>query len=171
MIAMISRTAELLFLAEPQRGKERRSVLQHQVIMGNLDVITGQILDSAFRIHRTLGPGLLESVYESLLAGSLRKRGLTVETQVSCDLFFDGLHFKDVCRLDMLVNGAVIVELKSVERFADVHAKQLLTYLRVTNLQVGMLLNFGAATMREGIKRIVNEYDGPAPQLEPLPEP
>jgi GxxExxY protein len=139
--------------------------------MSNVDVVTGQIIDASFRIHRGLGPGLLESVYEVLLAASLRKRGLTVETQKECDLFFDGLQLKAACRVDMLVESTVIVELKSVEKFAAVHSKQLLTYLRVTNLQVGLLLNFGAPTMLEGIKRIVNEYEGPPSSAEPLPQP
>jgi GxxExxY protein len=101
---------------------------------------------------------LLESAYERLLERRLQQRGLRVESPVGIDFTFDGLDFKDGFRLDLLVERCVIVEVKSLERgLAPVHTKQLLTYLRLTDLRIGLLLNFGGATMKEGIKRVVND--------------
>ena len=127
-----------------------------------LDDITGAIVDSAMRIHMDLGPGLLESVYESLLAQSLERRGLTVERQKVIRFEWDGLVFDEGFRVDLLVEGRVIVELKSVERLAPVHGKQVLTYLRLMNLPVGLLINLGAATLKEGLHRIVNQLPSSA---------
>jgi len=122
-----------------------------------LDDITGAAIDAAIRIHRDLGPGLLESVYQQVLAAVLKRRGLLVQRQHSLTFTYDGMEFDNGFRIDLLVEGRVIIELKSVERTAHVHTKQLLTYLRLTNLRVGLLLNFGAGTMKEGIKRVVND--------------
>jgi len=124
--------------------------------MKNLDDITGEIVDAAYKLHVQLGPGLLESVYEMILAKELERRGLSVERQKTVSFEYNGMFFDDAFRVDLLVEGRVIVELKSVEKFAPVHSKQLLTYLRLLKLQVGLLLNFGAATMKEGVDRIVN---------------
>jgi GxxExxY protein len=124
-----------------------------------LDEITGAVVEASIRIHRGLGPGLLESAYEFLLAASLERRGLRVQRQLPLSFSFDGMHFEDAFRIDLLVEECVIVEVKSVERMAAVHGKQLLTYLRLSNLRVGLLLNFGAGTMKEGLKRIVNDLD------------
>jgi len=124
--------------------------------MRELDDITGGIVDSAFAIHRDLGPGLLESVYEALLARLLEQRGFYVERQPAIRFEYGGIVFEEGLRVDLLVDGQVIVELKSVERLARVHSKQLLTYLKLTNTKVGLLINFGAATLREGLHRIVN---------------
>jgi GxxExxY protein len=124
-----------------------------------LDDCTGAIVDSAVRIHRELGPGLLESVYELVLARDLERRGLRVDRQRPVTFSFDGMHFTDAFRLDLLVEGCVIVELKCVERLAPVHIKQVITYLRLSKLRVGLLLNFDAATMKEGLRRIVNDLD------------
>ena len=124
--------------------------------MRELDDITGGIVDASLRIHRDLGPGLLESVYEVVLARALEKRGFQVERQQSFRFEYEGMVFEEGFRLDLLVDNRVIVELKSVERLAAVHSKQLLTYLRLTNTPVGLLINFGAATLREGLHRIVN---------------
>lgn len=123
-----------------------------------IDDITGQVVDAAFKLHTWLGPGLLESVYELVLARELERRGLRLEKQKSVSFEFDGLQFDDAFRVDLLVEECVVVELKSVETLAPVHSKQLLTYLRLLNLPVGLLLNFGAATMKEGLHRIVNNY-------------
>ena len=130
-----------------------------------LDDITGVIVDSSLRIHRTLGPGLLESLYECLLAFELRRRGLTAERQRLISFSYDGIDIEDAFRADLLVEACVIVEVKSVERLAPVHTKQLLTYLRLTNLRVGLVLNFGAETMKEGVKRVVNNYTASSPSL------
>ena len=105
-----------------------------------------------------LGPGLLESVYELVLAKELERRGLKVETQKPVSFEFDGLRFDDAFRVDLLIEGRVVVELKSVETLAPVHSKQILTYLRLLNLPVGLLIKFGAATMKEGLHRVVNNY-------------
>jgi GxxExxY protein len=121
-----------------------------------LDDITGAIIDSAIKIHKDLGPGLLESVYEVILAKSLEKRGLHVERQVPFRFHYDGMIFEEGFRLDLLVEHRVIVELKSVETLAPVHGKILLTYLRLMNLQVGLLINFGEAVLKDGIHRVVN---------------
>jgi len=121
-----------------------------------LDHITGSVIDTALQIHKDLGPGLLESVYESVLAKALERRGLRVERQKSITFKYDDMTFDDGFRVDLLVEGWVVVELKSVEILAPVHSKQLLTYLRLLNLPVGLLINFGAATLKEGLHRIVN---------------
>lgn len=125
--------------------------------MKALDDITGVIVDAALHVHRELGPGLLESVYEVVLARALEKRGLRVERQRPVSFEYDGMIFEEGFRTDLLVEGVVIVELKSVEKLAPVHGKQLLTYLRLTELPVGLLINFGAATLKEGLQRIVNK--------------
>jgi iron complex transport system substrate-binding protein len=127
-----------------------------QFTMKELDDITGNIVDAALNIHRELGPGLLESVYEAVLARDLVRRGFRVERQKVVRFEFDGMIFDEGLRLDLLVEGEVIVELKSVEKLAPVHAKQVLTYLRLLKLPVGLLINFGAVTLKEGLHRIVN---------------
>jgi GxxExxY protein len=126
--------------------------------MRDIDEITGEIVDAAFKLHTRLGPGLLESVYEMVLAKELERRGLKVERQKPISFEFDGLHFEDGFRVDLLVEGVVVVELKSVEKLAPVHGKQILTYLRLLNLPVGLLINFGASTLKEGLQRVVNHY-------------
>ena len=130
-----------------------------------LDDITGVILDAALQIHRGLGPGLLESMYEALLDAELRRRGLQVERQSLIRFSFGGVDIADAFRADLLVEERVIVEVKSQERLAPVHARQLLTYLRLMNLRVGLLLNFGAETMKEGVLRVVNDYTPPTSSL------
>jgi GxxExxY protein len=122
-----------------------------------LDEITGAIVDTSLKIHRELGPGLLESVYETVLFRALERRGLPVERQKVIRFENDGLVFDEGLRLDLLVDGCVVVELKSVERLAPVHHKQVLTYLRLLQLPVGLLINFGGATLKEGLHRIVNQ--------------
>jgi iron complex transport system substrate-binding protein len=122
----------------------------------DLDEVTGVIIDASIKLHQALGPGLLESVYEVILSRDLERRGLRVERQKLIRFEYDGLVFEDGLRLDILVEGIVVVELKSVESLAPVHKKQLLTYLRLMKLPVGLLLNFGAPTLKEGLHRIVN---------------
>lgn len=124
--------------------------------MKELDDITGAIIDTAVKIHIDLGPGLLESVYEAVLSRALQKRGLRVEQQKSVRFEYDELVFDEGFRIDLLVEGCVIVELKSVEKLAPVHFNQLLTYLRLMQLPVGLLINFGAATLKEGLHRVAN---------------
>ena len=124
--------------------------------MRELDEITGEIVDVALKIHKGLGPGLLESVYESVLLRDLERRHLHVERQKPVTFEYDGMLFEDGFRVDLLVEERVVVELKSVETLAPVHGKQLLTYIRLMNLPVGLLINFGAVTLKAGLKRVVN---------------
>ena len=129
----------------------------HRAALKALDEITGIIVDAAVRIHRDLGPGLLESVYESTLERTLLRHGLGVARQLPIHFVYDGATYEDAFRVDLLVENRVIVEVKSVERVAVAHRKQLLTYLRLANVHVGLLVNFGAATLKEGLHRIVND--------------
>ncbi len=127
--------------------------------MKELDDITGTVVDAALQLHRDLGPGLLESVYEVVLARALEKRGLGVERQTPIAFEYDGMIFSEGFRVDLLVERRVVVELKSVEKIAPLHSKQLLTYLRLMRLPVGLLINFGSPTLKEGVNRVVNHLD------------
>jgi iron complex transport system substrate-binding protein len=135
----------------------------------DIDRISGDVIDVAIRLHRDLGPGLLESVYELLLARRLETMGYLVSRQRSIDLEFEGERVEAAFRIDLLVNERLLVEIKSVERLAPVHAKQLLTYLRITRQPVGLLINFGGETLKEGIRRLVNNY-APSALSAPLRE-
>jgi GxxExxY protein len=121
--------------------------------------ISAIIVDTAVGIHRRLGPGLLESVYLAILAHELTKRGFQAATEVSVPVEWDGLKIDIGFRADLIVEKLVVVELKSVEAIAPVHKKQLLTYLRLTKLRLGLLLNSGAALMKDGIHRVANGMD------------
>jgi len=124
------------------------------------------IVDCAVELHRNLGPGLLETVYEVTLARALERRGLQVERQVGVAIAYQGTKFDEGFRADLIVEGKVIIELKSMERVTPAHKKQLLTYLRLTGLKLGYLLNFGEALMREGITRtITGSLDSDSPCL------
>jgi GxxExxY protein len=118
--------------------------------------IATQIVDAAFQIHTKLGPGLLESVYEVVLAHELKKRGLRVVRQAPIPIVYDDIKFDEGFRADLIVEEKVIVELKSVEAVVPVHKKQVLTHLRLTNLKLGLLINFGEDLIKNGISRIVN---------------
>lgn len=117
------------------------------------------VVDAAIKVHRVLGPGLLESVYEAILARELTLRGLKVERQKPVPIEYEELHFDEGFRADIIVEGKVILELKSIEQLHRVHYKQLFTYLKLKSLKLGYLLNFGAVMMKEGICRIVNGLD------------
>lgn len=132
-------------------------------------MVSGIVVDEAIRLHRDLGPGLLESVYEVVLASRLEARGLRVARQVSMPLEFDGLIFEAAFRIDILVEDRLILEIKAVEQLSKAHGKQLLTYLRLMKQPVGLLLNFSAATMKEGIKRVVNDYRPERPSASSAP--
>ncbi|MEA3240017.1 MAG: GxxExxY protein [Pseudomonadota bacterium] len=114
------------------------------------------IVDCAIHLHQALGPGLLESVYEAILTDKLEKRGLLVERQVVIPIEFEGISFNEGFRADLIVEKKVIVELKSVEKINPSHKKQLLTYLKLTGLKLGYLLNFGDVLMKNGIIRTIN---------------
>jgi GxxExxY protein len=126
--------------------------------MRDIDEITGDVIDIALRLHRDLGGGLLESAYELLLAAKLELMDYKVERQCPVDIAFEGVNIKGAFRIDLLIDSRLIIELKSVERLNAAHSKQVLTYLRLTNQPVGLLINFGGATLKEGLKRIVNDH-------------
>ena len=123
-----------------------------------IDDISAIVVDECIAIHRELGPGLFETVYETILAGRLAGRGLQVERQVPVPLIFDGHRFETAFKIDLLVEGQLVLEIKAVEQLSKAHAKQLLTYLRILKQPVGLLLNFSGETMKEGIRRMVNDH-------------
>jgi iron complex transport system substrate-binding protein len=123
-----------------------------------IDEMSAIVVDEAIGIHRELGPGLFENVYEVVLAGRLEARGLKVGRQVAIPLLFDGHTFETAFRIDILVNDRLVLEIKAVEQLSKAHAKQLLTYLRILKQPVGLLLNFSNETMKEGIRRMVNDH-------------
>jgi GxxExxY protein len=136
----------------------------------NVDELAAIAVDCGLKVHAGLGPGLLESAYEAVLSHSLGRRGLRVERQKPIPIRFEGILLDEGFRADLLVEGRLLIELKSVERLAPIHAKQVLTYLRLMNLPIGLLMNFGALTFREGVKRIANRHDDIAyPRIELLP--
>jgi len=118
--------------------------------------IAREIVDAAYHIHRRLGPGLLESVYETVLAYDLEKRGLKIDRQVAVAIVYGEIKFDEGFRADLIVENKVIAELKSVENVIPVHKKQLLTYLRLADKRLGLLINFGSELIRDGISRVVN---------------
>ena len=122
----------------------------------NENEIGAKVVNCAFRLHMKLGPGLLESVYEAILAKQLQRAGLKVETQVPVPIEYEGIRFFEAFRADIIVENRVILELKSVERVTGAHRKQVLTYLKLTGMKLGFVLNFGAATMKDGVARIIN---------------
>ena len=114
------------------------------------------VVDAAITVHKELGPGLLESVYEAVLMHELNKRALHAENQVPVPIICRGIQFSEAFRADIIVNNKVILELKSVEKISNAHKKQILTYLKLTNMKLGFLLNFGSELMKNGIIRVVN---------------
>jgi GxxExxY protein len=136
-------------LAQGRRGAEKRTDSE-------INHVTEVIVSAGLEIHKSLGPGLLESVYESVLARELSIRGLHVQRQVALPVVWKGEVLDDAFRVDLIVEGKVIVELKSLEKSLPVHKKQLLTYLKLTGMQVGLLLNFGTGLFKDGIERLAN---------------
>ena len=122
----------------------------------NENQIATVIVDAAYKIHTTIGPGLLESVYVAALAYELRKRGLRVEIERGIPAYYEEVHLDLGFRADMIVENKVIVEIKSIESLAPVHGKILLTYLRFADVKLGLLINFGAPLIKDGIRRVVN---------------
>ena len=118
------------------------------------NAVAKQIVDGAYRVHRTLGPGLLEHVYEVCLAHELKKRGLSVQQQLVLPIFYDEIRLDTGLRLDMLIDGSVIIELKAVEQVIPVHRAQVLTYLKLTGHRLAMLINFNTPLIKDGIERI-----------------
>ena len=185
----MSRTTGKVVLTEAQRGSLARLLLARKTPQGpaaattslrarrtlrdqpNLDTVapdggsmrendvSAVVLDAAIAVHRALGPGLLESVYEVALAHVLRQRGLRVARQVPISITFEGITFDEGFRADLIVENLVLIELKSLERVAPVHKKVVLTYLRLSGLHLGLLINFGAPVLKDGYERLVNGLD------------
>ena len=126
--------------------------------MKDIDEITRDVIGVAMRLHRDPGPGLLENMYEMVLAGRLMSLGYQVERQKPINIDFEGIHFGAAFRIDLLIDQRLIIEIKSVEKISAAHAKQLLTYLRLTKQPVGLIINFGGATLKEGVRRLVNNH-------------
>ncbi len=119
--------------------------------------ISAQILDASIKVHRTLGPGLLESAYETCLAYELRQRGLRVETQVSLPVVYEGMRIDAGYRIDLLVEGQVIIELKAVEKLIPLHEAQLITYLKLSDKRLVILVNFNVIRLKDGFRRFANQ--------------
>ena len=128
--------------------------------LDDLEATARKVIDCGYRIHRDLGPGLLESAYEALLGAALEQGGLSVRRQVPIRMNYNGVVVDNAFKIDMLVEGCLVVELKSIERLAPLHGKQVLTYLRLMDLPLGVLMNFGQATFKDGLRRISNDYYG-----------
>lgn len=122
----------------------------------DINEISGSVVDAAMKVHTALGPGLLESVYEKCLKHELTKRGLRVETQVWLPVVYDGVEIEGGYKIDLLVEGQVVVELKVVEQILEIHKAQLLSYLKRSDKRVGLLINFNVVHLRDGIRRLVN---------------
>lgn len=131
--------------------------------MTHVEELARVAVDCGLAIHRDLGPGLLESVFETVLAAALGRRGIAVDRQKPIEFRYDGLVFAEGFRADLILEGRSIIEVKSVDRLAPVHSKQLLTYLRLLGQPLGLLMNFGGATFREGLRRIVYNHTDFAP--------
>jgi iron complex transport system substrate-binding protein len=122
-----------------------------------IEHICSLIVDTAFKLHKDIGPGLLESAYETILAAKLEDIGLVVDRQVPIDIQYEQVHLPAAFRVDLLVEKRIILEIKSVEKTLPVHAKQVITYLRLTNLTHGFVINFGTPMFKDGIKRLLND--------------
>ena len=131
--------------------------------MQDVEELAATAVDCGFHIHKDLGPGMLESVYEAILELALKERGLSVQRQVTVPITYRGLTLLEAFRADLLIEGKLVIEIKSVERNSPIHAKQLLTYLRLLEQPVGLLMNFGCETFRDGLRRVVNRYTPFAP--------
>ncbi len=136
--------------AKERKGKPHPSFVMHP------NEVARQIVDAAYKIHTTLGPGLLESVYEAVMAFELKKRGLSFLRQHPIPVVYESVHLEEGFWADFIVEGLVIIELKAIEAVAPVHKKQTLTYMRLAEKPLGLLINFNVALIKEGITRLVN---------------
>ena len=125
-----------------------------------LEALTRTVIDMGFRLHKDLGPGLLESAYEALMEAALLQADMKVDRQVPITMKYNGVLVENAFKIDLLVEDTLVLELKSIERLAPVHGKQVLTYLRLMKLPLGLLMNFGEATFKTGLRRIANDYYG-----------
>jgi GxxExxY protein len=160
----------MIRIPDPENEPTRISIMPkvtHSATSGHLranpthareNEITGTIIEAAIGIHRALGPGLLESVYAAILVYELRKRGLRVDTEVPIPVIWESVRVECGFRADLIVENLIVVELKSIDEVARVHKKKLLTYLRLTDKRVGLLINFGNELLKDGIERLVNGF-------------
>ncbi len=126
----------------------------------DLEAIVKVVIDTGFRMHIDIGPGLLESVYEAVLAKRLERLGLRVDRQMPIKISIDDIIFPEAFRADIIVEKQLLIELKSIDRLMPVHSKQVLTYLRLADLSIGLLMNFGEETFKQGLKRLINNHTG-----------
>ena len=138
---------------------------EDELRMKSLESIASDVVDSAFKVHSKLGPGLLESAYEACLEHELVRRGCSVERQKAQSIEYDGIVIDVGYRIDLLVENAVLIELKAVEQLAPIHQAQILTYLKLSQKTIGFLINFNVPLIKNGIRRVVNQYqEGPPDQ-------
>ena len=126
----------------------------------DIEELASITVDCGFHLHKNLGPGLLESVYEAIMFDQLVRRGLNVQRQAPIPIRYGGVELPEGFRADLLIEGKLLVELKSVERLSPLHGKQVLTYLRLLDLPLGLLVNFGGETFKEGVRRVANNHRG-----------
>lgn len=126
----------------------------------DIEELASIAVDCGFHLHKNLGPGLLESVYEAILFDQFVRRGLDVHRQAPIPIRYDGVELPEGFRADLLIEGKLLIELKSVERLSPLHGKQVLTYLRLLGLPLGLLINFGGETFKEGVRRVANNHSG-----------
>jgi GxxExxY protein len=143
------------FDVEKKNNEGFRQIVMSLDLDAETERIATSIVDSALKVHRALGPGLLESVYEACLSHELRLRGLKVETQVAVPIVYEGLNVDAALRLDVIVNDSVVIELKAVEKMIPLYEAQVLSYLRLMNKRLGFLINFNVPLLKDGIRRIV----------------
>jgi GxxExxY protein len=124
----------------------------------DIEAVATQVIDAGYKLHKALGPGLLETAYELILRERLRADGLKVDRQVPINISYDGISIERAFIIDLLIEDRIILELKSVEQTHAVHTKQVLTYLKLTGLSLGFVMNFGAVTFREGVRRVVSDH-------------
>ncbi len=129
----------------------------------DIEELASLAIDAGFKLHKALGPGLLESAYELILAEKLLSMGLVVDRQVPINIKYENIEIEHAFRIDLLIEKKLIIEIKSVEQIVPVHSKQVITYLRLMDLSVGLLMNFGSSTFKEGIRRLVNNHTPLAP--------
>jgi GxxExxY protein len=141
-----------------REGAKWNKIIRANVLSVEIERLVKTVIDTGLKLHIDLGPGLLESVYEAVLAARLEKLGMRVIRQMPINIKVDGMNFPEAFRADLIVEGGLLIELKSVENLMPVHAKQVLTYLRLANLPIGLLMNFGACQFKDGLKRLVNNH-------------
>jgi GxxExxY protein len=155
---MLSSTSVRLNSKASDNGSRRGRRFRRGSDLKAIDEITHDVIGLSMRIHNALGPGLFETVYETVLAGKLIENGYHVDRQLPIDIEFEGTRFSNAFKIDLLVEHRLIVEIKSTDQTSALHAKQLLTYLRLKNLPVGLVINFGCLSLTDGIRRVVNNH-------------